>query len=413
MPVKEISEALMANYIQDIFKEQALNEIMLKCDELNIDRARVFDTFGELLVHYAISTGDLNRSSVHNFAIKFQENLSCFEPKNCWVNGAFIDPKRKLSETLLFPQIYKHWCEELKIRPPISFKDIDRITSAIKLQCSKNKFRTHSFNGALEEDVRSKGLDISEEKFAEEFKTLASLTNTPFKQGVLCECELSGASFGYLHKSPERVWMLLAGDGSIKQEKGESDKSYAYRLLDDLIEKRAGNASTSQKQAYLEAGRRIIDFYASTNVRCMAVRKVSKPSSNIGLENNISNVLTLQFSKLPFSVQSKLPKEEKQAFLALLRDKNVEGKPLIIDAFMSSFAKTLGGQAEALNTLKKNVLNEVVANYCLNNYTTSYADGYEIESGKLSRDSFSLATFIDSSRPDAVKQKVVEKNKGC
>lgn len=350
--IKNISQEEMSKFLQNVAQSNILKEIMVKCNNLKLSKTEIYNFFFKSLIHYALSTGDLSKLSINNLGIKFKNNLDMLTIKK-YSNGIDIQKENIMSD-IVVPEILNYWTNSLKIKQPISFKDLSTILIQIKEQNLKNSFKTHSFNGALEEQIRENGLNIKQEKFSTEFSILSEISDTPYQKGILFECELSQASIGYLHKSPEKMWMILGKYFTGKQEDNESDRDFAYRLLNNLLEKT--NATKDKKQQYFQAGKKIIDFYTSSPKRCIAVRK--EELLNISVDSFFINKILLThiktaFLKLPSKLLSNLTKEEKNEFLAILNDQTSENKFDTIENKLKTLFDKCGLDKTFINTIKK------------------------------------------------------------
>ena len=264
---KKISKEELASYIELFSKNNSFKEAVI--EETYSATKTNCDMLSDFLVRYAISTGDLSLQSIENISKDFaeknremnkeRENISLLEIQK---QDEKRTRKNRLFDSVVSERIIESYATQFGIKTPISSHNIAKIINAIAIQNGLCKFHTHSFAGALYDDVSKNGLDISREYFNEEFKSLNKLTNSPYKIGKLCYCELSQASFDYLHMSPERLWMALAGGE--KQHNGETKKEFAVRLLLQKLEN-SSLANEEKRKIYEQILERIYTILQGEN----------------------------------------------------------------------------------------------------------------------------------------------------
>ena len=390
---KKISKEELASYIELFSKNSSFKEAVV--EETYSATKTNCDMLSDFLVRYAISTGDLSLQSIENiskdFLIKNHEMNKQRENKTL-LEIQKEDEKRtrknRLFDSVVSNKIIECYTTQFSIKAPISSHNMAKIINAIAIQNGLCKFNTHSFAGALYDDVSKNGLDISREYFNEEFKSLNKLTNSPYKIGKLCYCELSEASFDYLHMSPERLWMALAGGE--KQCNGETKKEFAVRLLLQKLEN--SSFTNEEKNKIYTDTIKMIDFYCNTDDVCMAImeEKYEKPLL-FDYTNSIMN-------EIIFRLVNKIPKEYITQLKEIKDDKNIQNPLIKIEQILNEVNQISEESAKVVNDVKNDIMFESLTKRCLNNYENVNANGYEAEGGKISIDQMAIAKFPDISQ---------------
>lgn len=371
----KISQDEMAQFLEKIYNSVVVRQQIANCPSL-AKADDLSDYIGEFLVHYAVSTGDLSQGAIDRLAQSIAKTY----------NGAKNISKDELFFSTAGAAIVDKVAQGLGMKSPFSLDDYSLILMNIEMQNKSNRFSTHSFNGALLEEVDKNGLDISKELFKDEFAQLQKIgAKTTFKTGKLNVCELSYASFGYLHRNPERVFMAFSGEE--RQKDDQTQREFYTQGLKNLAEKSA--LGQQEKQQVVQAGERVIDFYTSSDKSCMAIirEKEISPSSSTA-QNLLMNGLGGVAYKIPIKVRQQLDTDEyRQAYQA----KDV-GK---IGEILQQWANEHPEIEPTLQQQMEKSFYDALKFGALNNFSNSYADGYDIADGKLERDKFAIASFVD------------------
>ena len=123
--IKNISQEEMSKFLQDVAQSNILKEIMVKCNNLKLSKTEIYNFFFKSLIHYALSTGDLSKLSINNIGIKLKNNLDMLTIKK-YSNGIDIQKENIMSD-IVVPEILNDWTNSLKIKQPISYKDLSTI----------------------------------------------------------------------------------------------------------------------------------------------------------------------------------------------------------------------------------------------------------------------------------------------
>ena len=385
------NEADMVDVIESIFNSSKINELVDSSENYNISQDNAINIVAELIVHYACATGDIGQTKINQLIQDCIDNIDTLSNRKYIGTNQPVNKKQKMFEKTVYQYIEKYWRKKLNISGN-SLEDIEKIATAVQTQCFNNKFQTHSFNGALADMVEKDGLDISREVFAEEYRMLSKISQTPYSKGELYFCELGAGTFGYMHKSPERFWLTI--DGGLKREKGENIKDYAIRNFKALLLKHKQNLSEEEFSNMYNAGRRMIDFYCDTAEVCVAVRKVSE---NILDNFDTSNLIVLKakrlLSSMPLKQKIKLPKN---FIVELNKIPNDKDGLIQLSTILNQYQQIDEELKNAIEEIKVQIMQTVMEEGALNNFSyEGNLDGHRVNGGKLARKDFALAIVVD------------------
>ena len=373
----DISEHDLADYIERLYSNRDFHDALFQAE--NIDKCRYYtNILSEIMVKYAISTGDLSMDNVKEIVNNVMNNRN----KKRYNNPDEMKIDRFNDSA--YPCIVEYWKKKLG-RNDDSLQTTIDIVTAVSIQNRLNGFLTHSFNGALENNVRENGLNIHNEMFKENYQELLKVSADHYRVGELLFCELSEATYGYMHKSPERLWMKLNMD--FKQNVDESLREYGYRCLDELL------PDDDQKDIKESVGE-MVDFYTSNDNSCIAIRKRNTAIDDGYAQKEMERLSSLaKFGlNLPFTITRKIPKELKDKYLQTLRDKNstLNDIEILLDE-MSNVSEEV---REDINKIKAAAGVTLMCKWGIANYLhNGNVDGYRVEGGKLSNKEFALASF--------------------
>lgn len=374
--IKEISQEEMSKFLERIYENEDVKTAIFQSK--NLPKAKLLtDYIGEFLVHYAVSTGDFSDEKISYLATHIAKEYE---------SASYIK-KDELFDKTVAPVMIWQVAKDIGAKQPLSLQDMALVLYNIELQNKNNQFYTHSFNGALFDEVNQNGLDISKELFTDEFKLLSQIgISTPFATGKLLLCELSYASFGYLHSNPERIYMAFGG--SIANQKDwQTQQEYLTECLFEKIEK--SGLDETRKKEMLQTGKKIIDFYTKSDNVCMAVKK----QANVGIRSTSSqnfffNNLSALGMNLPYKISKQL---ETKKFSDACRAKDFDKVEQILQEWTNQFPEI----APIIEKEKMNSFSYALRMSALNNFSTALADGKEVQGGKLRRSDFALSNFVD------------------
>lgn len=389
---KIISPDDLAVYIEKVYNHPTFRTFLLgqktkgRCEQ-NTDR------LSDILVKYYVATGDDRDSSIERIVEAYANN-----PVDYRNVAGRNDIKFHQFRHTVFPFAVEYWKEQLG-KEELTFEELKDLLIVISTQSSINRFETHSFNGALKDKVNREGLNINSEMFRDNFDLLSHISHTPYNAGVLYLCNLSESSWGYMHHSPERLWMTI-GSSSVSREEGETDNEFAKRNLDAVLANGAGIYDENYLLAARNAGEEMIDFYTQSEEACIAIcRRGANPDIEHSFEHSKSTVEgSLKYSfELPYSMQRSFPRE----LVSRLNGSAIRGKESMaeIEAIIEEMRKASPGKSKLLDEFVANVFSAVMATYCVSNYMhEGMSDGITVQGGKLPRESFALATVRDPAK---------------
>lgn len=386
-----LNQADIVDAIESIFNSSKINELVEVAQGNNVSQDVAINNVAELLMHYVCSTGDKSESKLNNIMQDCIDNIELLNNRTYIGITYPVNKKQKLFEKTVYQHIEKYWRKKLNISGN-SLEDIEKITTAVTTQCFNNKFRTHSFNGALVDIVEKEGLDISREMFAEEYRILSKISKTPYSKGELYFCELGAGTFGYMHRSPERFWLTL--DGGLKRGENEDVKDYAIRNFEELLRKHQPNLTKEEFVQIYNAGIKMINFYCSSPEVGVAVIKLSE---NITDDCDTSSWIVLKIktllSRIPLKQKIKLPKDFETALNKIPNNK--EGL-IQLSSMLNQYQQIDEELKNVIEETKVKTMQIVMEESSLNNFSyEGNVDGYRVVGGKLARKDFGLAIVVD------------------
>lgn len=361
-----ISNEEMASYLNLAYNSE--NFIKIVSSAKNEGNATLyFQKLGNAIAKYYISTGDNTLEGINAVCNLFMQS---------YLNGTFDDKFMEL--------IISKCAKDIGIEKTPTIGEKTTIVNLVATRNINNQFYTHCFPGALYNTVKQNGLDISNEMFKEELGLLEKYFKTGFKTGKLCYCELSEASLSYANQSvPERVKFALGGN--ILFAKETKHESFLFSLRNNLIQLvQVGKLRKDDFNTVYMAGKKLIDFYCQSENSAIAVFRNNRPTR----ENNslkLFNGFLVDSSIRNTLFANKLQKilmacQNNPNNMAKILDEGLEELEKIFPEFKQLAEKVLN------NELIFQMKIRAVANFMHG----GYADGYEIESGKLLPTEFAI-----------------------
>lgn len=391
----------IAGYFERAFNNPVVKKMLNGSSSLS-QASSNFEHFGNMLQGYVTATGDLSETMIETLANDFEKySHKISQP----VNTNKIDGKQIYFAEYVMPYVMSHHMNKQGLKEPLNFEQTAIVLKSTRLNCDNNQFLTHSFNGALLEDIKRDGLDIHKEKFKEEYDTLRSVgLFQPYQTGNLLFCELSKASFGYAQYAPERLVYSLGGNISSHDESHTISEHFTESFKNHLQSK---NLSPEQYSKVFAAGKKMIDFYFGKDIKSAIAFKES--NERVYTEENNYAHRELKYALTDWQLASKIERQCQSQDLQELNDKfkkavndiKSTGSYKKMDAFITEFNLHFPDD-KTFQTILKNATIKAVTNDCLNNFTyNGCADGYRIEGGKLGVDKFSVAVI-----PNPIEQYV-------
>ena len=383
----------MASYLNMIFNSSELNSSYCQ----NPKSANlIFQDIGNILAKYYISTGDNSFESA-------KELLDAY--LNCESSKSFF-------QEYFMPKVEKRVAEKLSIKSnKLSLEDRVKIQEYVYARNEKNLFYTHCFPGALLEEVSTNGLDISRELFQDEYKTLATCFRTSYKTGQLNYCELSSASLSYATSGmPERVGYSIGGVNNKSHSESLHD-AYA-RSLDENLKKEyeQGHIDEETMGRMRQAGTRIIDFYARGTSGIAVFRENNQRAhQEVFLDKKIIKDFSFFGKELKGTCfEDIIARGKKEA------TENPERAFEIYENMFKEIIHVYPDAREGISEFVNRTLAFNMSHFAINNYMYGgFADGYYVDSGKMSPNEFAIVTFETPSEVVArsqIQNRAIESN---
>jgi len=391
----------LAAYLEKVYNNQSFRDFLLSRKNKAMCQYET-DRLGDMLAKYYIATGDDRDETIDRIVESYASHPVDFRK----VSGS-NDIKFHVFRHGVYPFIIDYWKKELG-KDELSFSDLKEILTIISTQSTINRFETHSFNGALKSVVDREGLNIHNEMFRDNYELLSHISSSPYSVGELCLCNLSTGTFGYTHRSPERLWMTIGTSQEVREE-CENDNEYGKRMLDDMLSRYVGVYDEKFLTAARSAGEEMVDFYTKSDEVCVAIcRMGGEPDIEKEYkyyEESLTRKLKYSF-QLPYSMQRSFPRE----LVSRLNGAALKGQASIdeIEQIIEEMKLASPEKAEMLDEFIANVFSANMATYGVSNYMhEGNNDGYIVPGGKLPRESFALATVRDPVKDYSKDKKIV------
>ena len=201
--IEKLSKEDISSYFEMAYNNPIVKNMLNSSSSLSRATSN-FQNFGNVLQAYVTATGDMSEEMVEKLAtdfIKYSDKIYQAPNHNKKMEGIQV-----FFADHVLPSIMQHHMQKQGMKEPLTLEQTAVILKSIELNCANNRFHTHSFNGALLNEIQTNGFDINKELFQEEYKILRSVgMYQPYQTGNLLFCELSKASFGYAVYAPERL----------------------------------------------------------------------------------------------------------------------------------------------------------------------------------------------------------------
>lgn len=360
-----ISNEMLASYLTTVYQNENVRKIISSAQSEG-GASSYFQKLGNALAKYYISTGDNTLEGINNVCNLFIQT---------YMNKTFDDQFMEM--------IIDKCAEDMGIARKPTIGEKAAIVNLVANRNFNNSFCTHCFPGALYPEVAQNGLDISNEMFKEELSLLEKYFKTGFKTGKLCYCELSEASLSYATQNvPERVKFAL-GSGILFTKDNKVD-SFLFSFRNNLI-RLVENGSLSKNDYYkvFEAGKKLIEFYCANEQSAIAIFRNDRRRQDysISLFDNYSLDATFRGTFV------------EQKILEII--KKCQDAPNRMSTIIDEGLSELESISPKLKEIAEGILNErlnyKMKNMAVKNYMHGgYADGHEVESGKLLPSEFAI-----------------------
>lgn len=392
MAVKITKEQLAA-YIQSIYESKKFQELMLSQKNLGLVKQRS-NMIAHFCALYFLSTGDSSPEAIERALALIEEYLEEEEEKERADQlrmDALTFNVNVFAETVggLIIDYHSH---ALGCNPILTTGDMLKVLNAINEQAKSSNFKTHAFSGALYDAVNKEGLDVSHEMFKNELDLLGAIgISAPFSADSLMTCELSEQTFENCHVAPERIDMMFAPQGAQKDDEPRGE--FLKRGLRDKV--KAAKVSEDQKQQYIDAGDKIIDFYSQPTSSCIAIID-GKPSPIIDRTKSMLIYLTTLPEKVKAYAPAEMQHEMDEANRAV-NDRNLSDEERLsrVAQYIDKWRSTEGPLSEVVRNAKEEAFYKTLSHHCLETLDLSNAAGEPVQGGKINREEMAIANIQD------------------
>ena len=402
---KDISAEEMAAYFQSALNGDTMKKIINGAPTIFKAEA-LYQKTAKMLLGYVSATGDLSAQKqkvlLQTFAEHGSEALKPYDER-LKSDGAGI-----YFSKYIVPEIIAYHAKNRPAGEKDGAEALTGLLEAAYAQGHCGSFYTHAFNGALYDEVSRNGLDISKEKFLDEYAVLQEVgLFQPFKKGVLCLADLSEASFGYAQASPERLHRTL--EPQSRRGNDETRREYLRRGLEEFLE-RQDNMPEAEKQKVRTAGRRLADFYTTGEARKSVIAFIKDEKATAKDTQDGSEAVRKSFAfYFGRAMQIKGRRLDWDETLRNqwrdLQDKGFEG----VCEFIRTY-KAQKPEAVMFDEIIRDAAADTIGNTCLKNFAYGgNADGYGVPGGKIAADKLAFCVFDNPGDAYALEQKTIAK----
>ena len=355
----------LTNYLNKVLNSYVYKSAIKSLNgAMNVDN--FYSSFINIIAKYYIST--------------FDDSLESAE-EICKEYFSYVGKGNDFFYDVLMDKIVQKCSNELGIEVN-GIKDYYEVCKLVEHRNNKNTFYTHCFPGALIDEVKENGLDVSKMRFKQEINILSKYFKTAYKIGGLYYCELSKGSISYsFYSAPESVSYFIGGIHPSDKEESVYEL-YLRSFLENLDKLKSKGVSIEELNNMYIAGKRIIDFYCSVNKSGIAFFKEEHADdfeynfNVLDITNNF-RLNSFMFNKIK-EVIKKMNNNPEKAF----------------DIWDEEINKICTGNDELRKTIDAFVrqgFSYYLQNIAIKNYNfAGNADGYEIEGGKLSKEQIEI-----------------------
>lgn len=425
----DLTTADVADYFGAAFNSDKMQKIITEASSLS-KAGSYYKEAARMLLGYLEATGDTSSQGwgkiLDDFALYKDEAGKGYD------NKTGTEAWEKCFGTYVMPEILRF---QLKKQNLDGLDEEQKLTKALEatfLQGMATKFYTHAFNGALGDDIKRDGLDISKEKFVEEYALFQKYgLQQVYKKGVLCVADMTPQGLEYALGVPERLSNTLNHCGAERQN-NETRREFLSRALEGTLQQKT-ELSPNEKVSLRQAGQKMIDFYTSKPGRQASIAFIKDDVPQPDAENlarfcqSAQRTFMMTFQKGVSRYATELKRlinddEGLKTQLAEIAQSQTGDDKLIgkicrfcvdLNRRYDNVPKPLKMQSEN-NFLSipviKDGLSRVISVHCLYNFAHGgYADGYEVPNGKIPAEKMSICSFDNPYDAYAIAQKTNER----
>ncbi len=403
---KDISAAELATYFQNALNSDTMKKVINGAPTIYVAETS-YRKAAKMLLGYVLATGDLSAQKQAALIQTFTEHGT--EALKSYDNRLGKEGDEIYFAKYVVPEIMAYHAENRSAEEKDNVETLMSTLEAVYAQGHCGHFYTHAFNGALFDEVCQNGLDISKEKFLNEYAVLRKAgLSQPFKRGVLCLADLSEASFGYAQASPESLHNTL---GSQNERRGdETRREYLRRGLEEFLE-RSGGMTDADKQKVRVAGRRLIDFYTTGKGRKSVIAFIKDERTSVNDIQDDGRVVRKSFA---FSFRQAMRKKEwRLDWEEPLRSQwnNLQNKGFEEVCSFIRVYKVQKPEVLMFDEIVRDALADTISKVCLRNFGYGgYADGYGVPGGKIAAGDLNFCVFDNPGDAYALEQKIIVKS---
>ena len=402
---KDISAEEMAAYFQRALNSETMKKIINGAPSISKAEAS-YRQAAKMLLGYVSATGDLS-------AQKQTELLRTFAEHGAEALKPYDERLKNDGSGIYFakyvaPEIMAYHAKNRPAGEKDGTEALMGLLEAAYAQGHCGSFYTHAFNGALYDEVSRNGLDISKEKFLDEYAVLREAGRfQPFKRGVLCLADLSETSFGYAQASPESLHRVL--ESRSRRRDDETRREYLRRGLEEFLE-RPSNMTEAEKQKVRTAGRRLADFYTTGKARKSVItflkdEKAAATDTQDGSDTVRKN-FAFSFARAMQVKGRRLDWDEAlRSQWNDLQYKGFEG----VNGFIRAY-KAKKPEAPVFDEIVRDAVADTIGKVCLQNFAYGgNADGHVVPGGKIAAEKLAFCVFDNPGDAYALEQKTIAK----
>lgn len=381
----------VADYLALAFNDSKIEEIIENAKSKS-DLSLKIIQLSKFLITYMLSTGNLSEDSRERIISDYIKHSEEITNEN--VGYGKLDSETRYFKNYIFPLIEEEYKREHNIDGNISLKDYVTIYEEMVKKSAINLFYTHSFSGALYDEIAIYGLGIEREFFKKYTSFLVQYDfYSSYQVGKLFLTNLSYQSMGYALNSPEKIGMSFVNMSNLEEKEDESKYEYHQRIIENFK-----NESYEDEENILfvvNALNKINDFYYTNDESCIAIidREDINPN-DVYVPSLFSFVLDDKFEFRELLEQDETFKKIYDKAKELLGRNDSQGIEML-ETLLEYLKKQYPNREETKKMEQKveyNLFSNIVS-YGLNCFHRANGEGYEVDSGKIPVDKLSIVKF--------------------
>lgn len=390
----KIKKEDLAKYISHAFDNEYIEQLTLDSKSRSELYSQLIN-LSRFIFTYVTSTSDLSEESLNTILNDFINHKDELENKDLVYGKNESVLLKEYFGNYILPVIENQYKKEHKIEGPLSLVDYNNIYREMVVNSKNNTFFTHSFSGALLDEISTNGLDAKGEKFQDELRFLSYFGfKTPYNRGKLHLTDLSCQTIGYALQPSERARMVLTSKTDLSEDDSETSLEYYNRVIENLKIEDCDEEELETIKEYLTE---INNFYFSNNKSCIAViEKEKNPEDDIHILPLFRYVLSnrYKYQELLESDETfKAIYEKTDSAIKEGSDKSIEILELLANYMHTKYEGSK--ETAALDQTIKDEFIGMVITCATNHFEEANGEGYIVDSGHISPDKFAIATITN------------------